>query len=122
MITFRTPYIFLFTSPWCFGCQSAKRSFTLLEQEFRKYGYGTGRINANIQPKLTQFMHVKVVPSLVVIYEEMIHHIPTQDVINGNFRGTILDFPASLSFISFQEYVMSVKNSFRIRMFKLFRI
>jgi len=85
--TNRTPYIFLFTSPWCFGCQSAKRSFTLLEQEFRKYGYGTGRINANIQPKLTQFMHVKVVPSLVIIYEEMIHHIPTQDVINGNFKG-----------------------------------
>ena len=33
-------------------------------------------------------MHVKVVPSLVVIYEEMIHHIPTQDVINGNFKGS----------------------------------
>ena len=67
-------------------------------------------------------MHVKVVPSLVVIYEEMIHHIPTQDVINGNFRGELQDFRSSLSLISFQEYAMSVKSSFRTRMFKLFRI
>ena len=30
-----------------------------METEFRKLGFGTGRVNANMQPKLTQFMKVK---------------------------------------------------------------
>ena len=83
----RTPYIFLFTSPWCFGCQNAKRAFTMLEQDFRKYGYGTGRINANIQPKLAQFMNVRVVPSLVIVYEEDTHHYNSNHILNGDMTG-----------------------------------
>ena len=67
------------------GCQTAKRAFTEVDAEFRKLGYGTGRVNANMQPKLTQFMRVKYVPTLVVVYEEEIYHYSNFDQVNFNF-------------------------------------
>ena len=49
--TNRSPHVFLFTSPWCFECSAAVKYFEPVINEFRKYGYGTGKINANVQPK-----------------------------------------------------------------------
>ena len=74
-----------------------------METEFRKLGFGTGRVNANMQPKLTQFMkvksrkidfffiftQVKYVPTLVVVYEEEIYHYKDFDnVSSSKFQST----------------------------------
>ena len=41
----------------------------MLENDFKKFGFGSGKINANVQPKLAEFMHVKRVPALVVVFK-----------------------------------------------------
>ena len=58
-----------------------------MENDFRRYGYGTGKVNANVQPKLTEFMNVKRVPALVVVFQEEAYHYPTRELYNGDTGG-----------------------------------
>jgi len=94
--TNRTPYVFLFTSPWCMECQHASKYFALLENDFKKFGFGSGKINANVQPKLAEFMHVKRVPALVVVFKEDPYHYNVRELFTGNTVG-IRDFCHSLA-------------------------
>ncbi|CBY20604.1 unnamed protein product [Oikopleura dioica] len=82
--TNRSPHIFLFTSPWCFECRRAKQVFSQVEPELRKWGFGTGKVNANVYAKLNDFMNVHKVPSIVVVYNENPYPVPLADLYRGS--------------------------------------
>ena len=64
--------------------KSIQQIFSQVEPELRKWGFGTGKVNANVYAKLNDFMNVHKVPSVVVVYNENPYPVPLADLYRGS--------------------------------------
>ena len=97
----------------------------MIENEFKKYGYGTGKVNANVQPKLTEFMNVKRVPSLVVVFKEEPYLYSTSELYSGDTIGlrkfceslatSAMSVPWLKTEVEVSDFIRSYEKTLRLR-------